>query len=60
MGKSYSQNGGSVFKIFTGKPTGMRLLGRPRRREKKLSSQENCQLDMDCEYGKRKNKNGMF
>ena len=32
MGKSYSQNGGSVFKIFTGNPTGMRLLGRPTHR----------------------------
>ena len=34
MGRSCSQNGGnrSAFKILTGKPTGKRPLGRPRRR----------------------------
>ena len=29
MGRAFSQNGGSVFKILTGKPTGKRPLGRP-------------------------------
>ena len=33
MGMACSQNGGrSAFKILTGKPTGKRHLGRPRRR----------------------------
>jgi hypothetical protein len=32
MGRAYSQNGGSAFKILTGKPTGKRYLGRPRHR----------------------------
>ena len=36
MGRACSQNGGgeirSAFKILTGKPTGKRPLGRPRRR----------------------------
>ena len=33
MGMPYSQNGKqSAFKILKGKPTGKRLLGRPRRR----------------------------
>ena len=34
MGRACSQNGGgrSTFKILTGKPTGKRPLGRPRRR----------------------------
>ena len=34
MGRSYSQNGRgrTAFKVLTGKPTGKRPLGRPRRR----------------------------
>ena len=35
MGRAYSQNGRksrNAFKILTGKPTGKRPLGRPRRR----------------------------
>ena len=33
MGRSFSQNGGrNAFKILTGKPTGKRPLGKPRRR----------------------------
>ena len=33
MGRAYIQNDGrSAFKILTGKPTGKRPLGRPRRR----------------------------
>ena len=32
MGRSCSQNRESAFKILTGKPTGKRPLGRPRRR----------------------------
>ena len=33
MGRAFSQNEGrSAFKILTGKPTGERPLGRPRRR----------------------------
>ena len=32
MGRACSQNGGSAYKILTGKHTGKRLLGRPRHR----------------------------
>ena len=44
MGRSCSQRGGrwSVFKILTGKPTGKRHLGRPRRRLK-----DNIRMDLE-------------
>ena len=32
MGRSYSPNGRSAFKILRGKPTGKKPLGRPRQR----------------------------
>ena len=41
MGWECSQKGRSAFKIFTGKPTGKRPLGRPRRRWK-----DNIRIDL--------------
>ena len=41
MGRACSQNGGA-FKIFTGKPTGKRPLGRPRRRW-----EDNIRIDLE-------------
>ena len=43
MGRACSQNGGrSAFKILTGKPTGKRPLGRPRRRW-----EDNIRMDLE-------------
>ena len=43
MGRAFSQNGGrSAFKILTGKPTGKRPLGRPRRRW-----EDNIRIDLE-------------
>ena len=44
MDRACSQNGGggSAFKILTGKPTGKRLLGRPRRRW-----EDNIRIDIE-------------
>ena len=36
------EEGGSAFKILTGKPTGKRLLGRPRRRW-----EDNIRMDLE-------------
>ena len=36
MGRAYMEKGRSPFKILTGKPTGKRPLGRPRRRWKDI------------------------
>ena len=45
MDRAYSQNGGkqeNAFKILTGKPTGKRPLGRPRRRW-----EDNIRMDLE-------------
>ena len=42
MGRSFSHNGRSAFKILSGKPTGKRLLGRPRRRW-----EDNIRMDLE-------------
>ena len=45
MGRACSQNGGegrSAFKILTGKPTGKRPLGRPRRKW-----EDNIRMDLE-------------
>ena len=44
MGRACSQNGGrkGAFKILTGKPTGNRHLGRPRRR-----LEDNIRMDLE-------------
>ena len=43
MGSAFSQNGGrSAFKILTGKSTGKRPLGRPRRRW-----EDNIRIDLE-------------
>ena len=45
MGRACCQNGGrqeSTFKILTGKPTGKRPLGRPRRRW-----EDNIRMDLE-------------
>ena len=44
MGREFSHNGGSrsAFKILTGKPTGKRPLGRPRRRW-----EDNIRMDLE-------------
>ena len=44
MGRTCSQNGGrwECFQILTGKPTGKRLLGRPRRRW-----EDNIRMDLE-------------
>ena len=44
MGRACSQNGGrlDVFKILTDKPTGKRLLGRPKRRW-----EDNIKIDLE-------------
>ena len=42
MSWACSQNGGSAFKILTGKPTGKRPLERPRRRW-----EENIRMDLE-------------
>ena len=46
MGWECSQKGRSAFKIFTGKPTGKRPLGRPRRRWK-----DNIRMDLEQQCG---------
>ena len=44
MGRACTQNGGgtSAFKILTGKPTGRRSMGRPRRRW-----EDNIRMDLE-------------
>ena len=44
MGRASSQNGGrwGAFRILTGKPTGKRPLGRPRRRWVDSAQDRNC------------------
>ena len=42
MGRAYSQNGRSGFTILTGKPTGKRPSGRPRRRW-----EDNIRMDLE-------------